>query len=146
MAQPHVAPTAKFQPVEPASTRSHWTGWVTFAGVMMAVLGLFNIIDGLVALFNNDFLAVTQSGLLVFNYTAWGWFLLGFGAATLFAGFAVMAGKTWGLVVGIIVVGLNAVAQLSYMSAYPVWSITILIVDFIVIYALTAHGSELREV
>lgn len=119
-----------------------WVGWVWFAGVMMIVIGVFNAIDGLVALFQDDYYAVTQSGLLVFNYTAWGWIHMGIGVVLAFAGAAVLAGAIWGRAVGVLFAGLNMIAQIGFLAAYPVWSVVIIALDVFVIYALIVHGRE----
>jgi hypothetical protein len=123
---------------------SAWTGWLAFAGVMMILLGAFNIIDGLVAVFKDDFYAVGRSGLVInVDFTAWGWVMLIGGVVVLLAGFGVLAGKLWARIIGVIVAGLNAIVQLGFISAFPVWGIIIITVDVLVIWALTAHGREM---
>jgi hypothetical protein len=129
---------------EPATTG--WVGWVYFAGVMMALLGAFQIIEGLTALFNRTYLLVTSNGVLVHaNLAAWGWTHLIIGVIALVAGFEVMMGQMWARVVGIILAGLSAVLNLAYIAAYPLWSMIIIAIDIIVIYALAVHGGELKE-
>jgi len=128
-----------------SSEPTGWVGWVWFAGVMMMVIGVFNVIDGLVALFNDQYFAVTQSGLMVWNYTAWGWINLALGVLVAFAGAAVLAGATWGRAVGVLLAGLNMIAQLGFLAAYPAWSVVIIALDVFVIYALIVHGSEARD-
>jgi hypothetical protein len=125
--------------------QSAWTSWVIFAGSMMVVLGAFNALDGLVALLNSRWYVGRQSDLLTFNFATWGWFWLIFGLVTLAAGFGVLAGQTWGRVVGVVVALLNAVAQMAFVAAYPFWSVLIIALDIVVIYALTAHGRELGQ-
>jgi vacuolar-type H+-ATPase subunit I/STV1 len=121
-----------------------WQGWVAFAGIMMIMIGVFNIIDGLVALFRHTWYAVPQRGLLTFNFAAWGWLWLIIGVLVVAVGFAVLAGRTWGRVAGVVLVGLNAIGQLAFVSAYPIWSILIIALDVVVIYALIVHGGEVR--
>jgi hypothetical protein len=123
---------------------SGWVGWVWFAGVMMLVLGVFNALDGLVALFNDEYYTVTSSGLLVWDFTAWGWIHLGIGILMAGAGIAVLNGSTWGRVFGVLFAGLNMIAQLAFLSAYPVWAAVIIALDVFVIYALIVHGTEAK--
>lgn len=124
---------------------SGWAGWAMFAGVMMITLGAFQAIAGLTALFNDSWYAVTKSGLLInVDYTQWGWVHLALGLLIAFAGGAVLNGRTWGRVIGITLACISAIVNLAFMPAYPVWSILIIAVDVLVIYALAVHGAELK--
>jgi hypothetical protein len=125
---------------------SAWVGWILFAGTMLILLGTFQFIDGLVALFNSNYYLVTSNKLVVHaNYTAWGWTLLVFGALSVAAGFGVMAGRTWARIYGIAVAFLSALVNLAFTAAYPVWSIIMVGLDIVVIWALAVHGREMRE-
>ena len=120
-----------------------WTGWVVFAGIMMILLGAFNVIDVLVALFKDDYYLVGPRGLAVnVDFTAWGWVMLIMGIVAILAGFGVMAGRMWARIVGITLASLNAIVQLGFIAAFPLWSIIIITCDVLVIWALTAHGKE----
>ena len=100
-----------------------WTGWVAFAGVMMIVMGAFDAIEGLVALFKDSYYVVRPSGLVVnVDYTAWGWVHLILGLVALAAGFGVLSGRTWARVVGIILAVVWALVNIAFIAAYPVWS------------------------
>jgi len=123
-----------------------WVGWVFFAGIMMVLLGAFHAVAGLAALFNDDWFLVTASGLIVSaNYTAWGWMHLLLGVLVGAAGFGVMMGQTWARLVGIIVAGLSAIVSLGFLAAYPIWSVLLITLDVIVIYALAVHGKEVMS-
>lgn len=122
-----------------------WVGWVYFAGVMMLLLGGLQALAGLVALFNDDFYVVTQTGLVALNFTTWGWIHLVLGVVIFAAGIAVLAGNVWGRVIGVFLAVLSAIANLGFLAAYPLWSIVGLIVDGLVIYALTMHGAETKD-
>ena len=122
---------------------SGWSGWAAFAGIIMIVLGVFNALDGIVALAKWNGLPASGSLPVTINYTAWGWTWLILGIIIALAGFGILAGQTWARAVGVVVAALNAMAQLAYIPAYPLWSILIILVDILVIYALTAHGREL---
>jgi hypothetical protein len=123
--------------------KSTWAvGFILFAGVMMIVAGGFQAFTGLVALFENEFYVATRNYLLQFDATAWGWIHLLGGLLVLAAGFAVMAGKMWGRVIGIILAVLSLLANFAFMPYYPFWSLTIIAIDIFVIWALTAHGRD----
>jgi len=126
-------------------TTTGWVGWVVFAGVVMFAVGLFNGIEGLVALFRQDYYHVTASGLLVHvKYNTWGWTLLAFGVLMMFAGYGVLVGQNWARVVGVVFAVLNALVNLAFIAAYPVWITLTIVLDIIVIYALIVHGREAR--
>jgi hypothetical protein len=123
-----------------------WTGWVVFAAFMMFLVGSFQAIQGLVALFDDGFYAVRPNGLVVnVNYNVWGTAHLLLGVVLMLAGAGVLTGNILARTVGVIVAALSALANMAFISAYPVWSILIITVDVLVIYALTVHGRELRD-
>jgi hypothetical protein len=129
-----------------ATGMSGWLGWVAFAGIMMVLLGTFHIIDGLVALFNDEYFLVTRSGLAVSaDFTVWGWVHLIGGAVIVAAGIAVFSGRVWARGIGVVVAMSSAVVNLGFLSAFPVWSSLMILIDILVIWALTVHGGELRE-
>jgi hypothetical protein len=122
-----------------------WTGWVVFAAVMMVMVGTFQAIQGLVALFDDGFYAVGSDGLVVsVDYTVWGWVHLFLGLVILASGLGVMAGNVLARGVGVVLAVISAVLNLAFIAAYPVWSVIVIAVDILVIYALTAHGREVR--
>jgi hypothetical protein len=122
-----------------------WTGWVVFASFMMIMLGMFQAIEGLVAIFDDGFYHVTSSGLVVnVDYTAWGWTHLLLGVLIFVSGIGVMAGNVAARAVAVILAGFSALVNLVFVEAYPIWSIIIITIDVLVIYALTVHGRELR--
>lgn len=124
---------------------SNWTGWVFFAGIMMILSGVFNVIAGLTGLLRHTWYVVTASHLLVFNYVAWGWIDLAIGLLVLLAGISVLHGSTWARVVAVVLAGLSMIGSLASVNSYPVWSIVVLAVDVLIIYALVVHGGELKD-
>ena len=121
-----------------------WTGWVAFASVMMLLLGSFQAVEGFVAIFDDGYYRVTESGLVVnVDYTAWGWTHLLLGALIIISGLGVLAGNLAARTFAVILAGLSAVANLLFIEAYPVWSVIVITVDVLVIYALTVHGREM---
>lgn len=124
---------------------SNWTGWVFFAGIMMMLSGFFQIIAGLTGLLKHTWYVVTASHLLVFNYTAWGWIDLVIGAIVLLAGVSILNGAFWARFVAIIIASLSTIAALASVNAYPVWSIVIITINVLVIYAIAVHGAELKD-
>ena len=124
-----------------------WVGWIVFAGVTMIVLGAFQIIEGLVAVFQRSFYLASTSQLIVHvNYATWGWVHFGIGVAAVLIGFGVMTGALWARVLGITLAVISAIVNLAFIAAYPVWGIIIIAIDVVVIYALAVHGREMKYV
>jgi hypothetical protein len=122
-----------------------WVGFVVFAGIMGIVVGSFNVMYGLVALFRDDVFVPTRGGLLVFDVTAWGWITLIIGGIQMLVGLALFTGNIWARVMGVVFASLNAIAQLGFLTAQPVWSTIIIAVDVLIIYSLTVHGREVAQ-
>ena len=122
-----------------------WTGWIVFASVMMFLVGTFQMVEGLVAILDDEYYGVTESGLVLsLDYTAWGWTHLLLGLLIFVSGLGVLSGNVLARTVGVLLAGLSAIANLLFIEASPVWSIVVITVDVLVIYALTVHGRELR--
>jgi hypothetical protein len=130
---------------ESDSTASGWVAWILFAAAIVIIAGVFNIVDGLVAMFRDEILLDTGPRLLVFDVTQWGWILLIFGTLQVVVGAFLLRGVMWARIAAVILAGLNAVAQLSFMAAHPVWATIVIALDVVVIWAVTVHGGELRE-
>jgi hypothetical protein len=125
--------------------RTGWVGWVYFAGTMLVLLGSFNAIEGLVALFKDQYYVPTRQGLLVFDLTGWGWIHLIVGIVAIAVGIGLFTGATWARVSGVILAGLNAILQLLFLSANPLWAILVITLDVLVIWALVVHGDEAKS-
>ncbi len=125
------------------SSRS-MAGWIGFAGIVMLVIGGIDFFQGLIALFEDEYYLVTQSGFLVVDLTTWGWIMLIWGVLLVLAGFALISGQSWARWFTIVVVSLNFFAQLGFLgnSNYPLWALTALALNVVVLYALTARWDE----
>jgi hypothetical protein len=124
---------------------SGWASWVIFGGVMLILLGIFHVMQGLVALVHDDFYLVTKNGLLLnFDFTSWGWIHLVLGVLIGLVGVGLLTGNTAARVAGVVLAVLSAVVNLLFIAAYPVWSVIIIALDVIVIYSIVVHGRELE--
>jgi hypothetical protein len=127
-------------------TATGWVGWVVFAAVIMMMAGGFHALMGLVALFRDDYYVTTSSGLaLTLDYTPWGWTHLLLGVLVFVAGGALLVGQTWARVVAVGLAVVSAAANMVFVAAYQWWSITVIVLDVLVIYALVVHGREMRS-
>jgi cell division protein FtsW (lipid II flippase) len=122
-----------------------WAGTTLFAALLMIMVGVWQAVVGLIAIFENDFYVATRNYLFQFDATTWGWIHLVVGVVVAFAGWGLLSGQTWARIVGITMAALSATANFLFIPYYPVWSLLIIAVDVFVIWALTAHGRELRE-
>lgn len=122
-----------------------WVGWLVFGGITAIVLGAFQIIEGLVAVFKDSYYVVGANNLLVHvNYDVWGWTHFGIGVVVLIAGFGILTGAMWARVLGITIAAISAIINLAFIAAYPVWGILVIALDIVMIYALAVHGREMK--
>jgi hypothetical protein len=125
---------------------SGWGGWIVFGAVMLMLLGGFQIIQALVALFDDGFYLVGQDGLVIsVDYNTWGWIHLVIGIAALLSGIGLLAGNMAARVLGVAIALVSALVNLAFIAAYPVWSTLIIVFDVVVIYAIVVHGRELKS-
>jgi cell division protein FtsW (lipid II flippase) len=122
-----------------------WAGTALFAALLMIMVGVWQAVVGLIAIFENEFYVATRNYLFQFDATTWGWIHLVVGLIVAFAGWGLLSGQTWGRIVAITLAALSATANFLFIPYYPVWSLLIIAVDVFVIWALTAHGRELKE-
>lgn len=119
------------------------TGWVRFGGVMMTIIGGFAVIEGLFALFSPTYVTLTGAGVLLFDLTAWGWIHILLGVLVLATGLSLVgSAPSWARGTGIVLLALNTIVQLAFLPAYPLWSIIMIVLDIVVIYALMVTWGE----
>lgn len=132
----HAAPA----PAEPPA------GWVVglslFAGVIMIIAGLFNALEGVVALVHDEVYVVGLRYVFAFDLTTWGWIHLIVGIAVAAAGAAVVYGRTWGRVLGIGVAGLSMFVNFLFIPYYPIWSLLVIALDVFIIWALCLYNRD----
>jgi hypothetical protein len=134
------------QSARSAGQPSGWVGWIVFAGTMMIIIGSLHAVQGLVAVFNDEYFLVTKNGLTVhLDYTAWGWTHIIAGLVVIGAGLGLFAGQMWARVVGIILASLSLLLNFAFIASYPFWSAIVIAMDVFVIMALTVHGREMKQ-
>jgi hypothetical protein len=120
-------------------------GFILFAGMLMLMVGIFQALAGVVGIVNDNFYLITRDYVFRFSTNTWGWIHLIIGVVVALAGAAVLSGKMWGRVIGIIVALLSAVAAFMFIPAYPFWALLLIALDVFVVWALAAHGREVAE-
>ena len=138
--------------IQDASTRSATSagaydeaggGWILFAGIMLMLVGLLNVIWGIAAIADSSFF-IHDTRYILSNLNTWGWVTLIIGVVQMLAAYSIWAGNQFGRWVGITVAGLSAIGALMSIPAYPFWSLAIFAVDILVIYGLSAYGGRHR--
>jgi hypothetical protein len=129
-----------------ASDYAGWAGWMMFGALMLILSGMFHLIQGVVALVNDDYYPVRASDLAVdLSYTSWGWALVLVGAVSALTGAFLFTGTMWARVVGTVIACVSVVVNIGFLSAYPFGSATVIGLDLLIILALTVHGGAIRD-
>jgi hypothetical protein len=128
------------QPGEPPI--SGWAmGGMVFAATMLVIIGIFQAINGLVAIIDDDFYVVRRNYTFDLDTTGWGLIHLILGIVLVVVGFALYARQEWAAITAVVLAGLSAVANFFFIPYYPLWSIVVIALDVWVIWALTRPGA-----
>jgi hypothetical protein len=123
-----------------------WTGMLGFASIMLLLLGGFHVLGGFIALLENRVYDVDASELLLFrSYAGWGIAHMALGTAAFLPGIALFYRRPWSRIATIVVASLSAVTNLGFLSAAPVWYGVLILLDVLVIYAVTVHFDDERD-
>jgi hypothetical protein len=120
-------------------TNPWYIGLAVLAGALMMIVGLFQALQGLVALLDDDFYTVRNNYTYDTDVTTWGWIHLILGILVTITGYFVVRGNLWARVIAMTLVGLAAIASFLWIPYYPVWSVLILTLNILVICALAAY-------
>jgi hypothetical protein len=120
------------------------TGWVRFGAVLMAVVGAFAVIEGFLAFFLPATYVSSNGVVVALTFTGWAWVHIILGALVLVVGLALLREDvpSWARNTGIVLVALNAITQLAWLPAAPIWSIIMIVLDVLIIGALVAIGDR----
>ena len=121
------------------------SGWAIFTGLIMFIVGSFNVIYGLAAILNDPIVQNTENGVIIADFTTWGWITLLLGVGILAVAIGLWSLKGWARVGGVIFAAVSAIAQVGLITAFPLWSILIITLCILVIYNLTVRGGEAAE-
>lgn len=127
------------------NNNSGWLGWIAFASLMLALVGIFHMIAGFVGLFQEDIYAITPNAVWLFDYSQWGWIHIFGGLLAFLAASSLAQGHMYGRVVAVLVAMASVVVNMAFVPVYPIWSIMMVTVGVLVIWAVTVHGKELKE-
>jgi hypothetical protein len=116
-------------------------GWVGFAAIMMGFAGIWNTINGMLAI-GSSRVYVGEQNFVFSDLNTWGWIIMVLGVLQLIASFAIVSGSEWARWFGIVVAGINAIGQLYFLPAYPFWAMALFAVDILIIYGLSVYGGK----
>jgi hypothetical protein len=119
-------------------------GWLVFAGIMLLILGVTNVIGGIAAIDDANFY-VADAEFVISDLNTWGWVILLTGAAQVLAAFGIWARNQFARWLGVGFAAINMIAQLLMIAAFPLWSLAIYAVDLLVIYGLVVYGGRLER-
>ncbi len=119
--------------------KGYWM--VVFASALLAMLGFFNLIDGIAAIAKAN-VYVANARYVIGDLRAWGWVVLILGVLQLLSALGVIAGNQVARWFGVAVVGVNAVAQMFFLPGFPFWSLLIIAGDVVALWGLCAYGSR----
>jgi hypothetical protein len=122
-----------------------WVGWIAFASAMLFVGGIFNIFAGFVALIKNDVFINAGNSVYMLSYNQWGWTHIIIGILALIAAGSLASGNMFGRVAAVLIAVISAVANMAFVPVYPFWSLMVIVIDVLVIYAVTVHGKEVKN-
>jgi hypothetical protein len=129
---------------DPPPEQTGWVGWIVFAAVMMMIAGSLNLFYGIVAAVNDEWVGWTNGDAVYLDISQWGWVHIILGAVVLLSGIGILSGNILARSVAVGVAALSLIANFFFIPAYPLWSLTVITIDVLVIWALTAHGREMR--
>lgn len=121
------------------STKGIWAfGIAAFGGVLLVTVGLFQFLQGLSAILKDNVFFVTSDYLYRIDLTTWGWIHLVLGALAALVGLCLLYGQTWARAAGLLVAVVSAVANFAWLPHFPLWSLVVIAIDVLVIWALSS--------
>jgi hypothetical protein len=117
---------------------------VGFASIMLTIIGAINFFEGLIAVIRDQYYVVHGDQLVVFDTTTWGWLMMIFGILLFLVGLGLASKQGWARWTAVILVAVNLLANLGWLgnTGYPLWTLTLVALEFAVLYALTVRWSE----
>lgn len=122
------------------------SGWVLFAGVIMLVDGILDACWGLAAILNDEVVTVGGHGVVLWDFTAWGWGHLIGGSLVALTGVGLLAARGWARWLGVLFVSINVILQFGIFTAFPLWAMLVIALDVIVLYQLTVRWEPANRV
>ncbi|MFZ4515143.1 MAG: DUF7144 family membrane protein [Acidimicrobiia bacterium] len=124
--------------------RTAWTGWIVFASVLMMITGALNAFSGIVAVVSKNWFVWSNQTNLYMNFTAWGWTHFAIGCLVFLAGLGLLTGNIWARAAAVLFASISLIGNFLWLPSYPFWALTVMVLDALIIYAVCAHGGEMK--
>ena len=118
------------------------SGIALFAGILLATAGTFQFLQGLSAVLKDDVFVRGIDYTYKIDLTGWGWFHMVVGVVIVAVGVGVVARQQWARVVGMGVAILQALMQFTFLPYYPLWSMLLIAMDILIVWALAQEWSQ----
>jgi hypothetical protein len=120
-------------------------GWVMFASIMLAIAGIWNVIQGILGIAEANIVGGEQA-FVFSDVKLWGWVIMIVGVLQVLAAFALWGGNRLAQWYGIATAAVGAIGELLYAPAYPLWAICLFAIHILVIYGLAMYaGPKLKK-
>ena len=133
--------TQGYTPAKASDYETEGGGWIVFAASMLTIAGSFNLIQGILAIADSR-VFVGETTFVFSDLSTWGWIVMILGVLQLLAASALVSGSELARWFGILCAGVNAIGQLMFLPAYPLWALSMFLVDILIIYALAVYGGR----
>jgi hypothetical protein len=115
--------------------REQLSGWRAFSGIVLLLVGAFNVVGGLGALFREE-VFVAGNEVMIADATAWGWLLLVVGLVQLIVSVGILGDRGWARMLGIVLALLSGVFHIVFLATFPLFSLATITLSVIVAYGL----------
>jgi hypothetical protein len=112
---------------------------------MMIIAGSLNALYGVIAAVNDDWVVWTNRSAVYIDVSEWGWAHIIVGTIVLLTGIGLFSGNILARTLAVIVASISLLVNFFFIPVYPLWALTVITIDALVIWAVTAHGREMRE-
>jgi hypothetical protein len=123
-----------------------WTGWVAFAAFIMMLSGTLSVVMGFLAVINNNWTLWNNNGAPYGSPYGWGWWSMLVGIVVFAIGAALLRGSLFARTVAVFVAAGSLVSHFVALNVAPLWSLIVITIDLLVIWAVVVHGKEMKEV
>jgi hypothetical protein len=129
------------------ATGETWAGWIRLGGILLLIVATIDFFQGLIAIIRGSYYALTPNQIIVFDLSTWGWLTLIWSIVVFLTGFGLLSGAGWARWVTIVIATLNIFGILGFVGSatYPLWALTALTLNIIVLYAVTVRWGEGSE-
>ena len=117
-------------------------GWTVFVGAILLLVGCFNVIWGLMALIRPRIITVSTQNVVILDIKSWGWAYIVVGALMVVASVGLLTLHSWGRWLAIGFATFNALILMAYFTAYPLWSLLMIVLNIVVIHQLSSRWQQ----